>query len=656
MRKLGAILLFSMFIISGLTILPKPSQAQPAKWSFMVYMGADSSLEGFGIDDFIEMAAIGSTSDVNIVVQFDRRPGGSSGYGNWDTAKRYLVQKDMTPDAASAISDIGEVNMGDPQILVDFMNWGMLTYPAERYFLVLWGHGLGWQGVVQDASSSSDYLELDELTWAFQEIMANNSGKKIDLVGADACRMTIEMNYQLKDYVEFFVGSQKDEPEPGWPYNTILSNLTNDSDMGPAELGRVVADRYVESYIDNTGLSVALSVIDSARLEQLGEELRRFVEQARGALPIYIEDFKAARLASESYEGNAAYDLHHTLTNIEYEIMDWPLVAGYPNTLYPTRLTEPSISTRHAIYSAVSYERHWDNPVSSIRTPNAHGMSIWYPLGIFNLTYLDLDFCKATGWDDYLLDFKAVADGAVPNPEVVLDVDATLVDVDGDDMNDQVQLELQSPVDATLEIDIIGHGAAWNDPPLSIFLPGNVLITENITLQGKSNYDLELYLLNETRVWMNFTALPFIMGTWLYIRGRILDESGANVTGATVTVENLNNSYEVITESSSMGDYSAMILLTDYYSVNVFQITIEYEDWTMTTTAESWYYYPGLTQNFVLGETLQTDSDQDTMSILLGLIILETVIILVLAVMLWGRKKEPVEKSGEELLKELKLD
>jgi hypothetical protein len=43
-----------------------------AKWTFMVYLDGDNNLEGAAIDDFMEMSSVGSTSNVNIVVQFDR--------------------------------------------------------------------------------------------------------------------------------------------------------------------------------------------------------------------------------------------------------------------------------------------------------------------------------------------------------------------------------------------------------------------------------------------------------------------------------------------------------------------------------------------------------------------------------------------------------
>ncbi|MFQ5885137.1 MAG: clostripain-related cysteine peptidase, partial [Thermoplasmata archaeon] len=486
MRKLWTLLLFLLVLLSLGVIVPRSSEAQPAKWTFMVYMGADSSLESFGIEDFNEMAEVGSENEVNIVVQFDRTPSYDTSEGNWDTTKRYLVGKDMRPNPSSALSDIGEVNMGDPQTLVDFVNWAMENYTAERYFLNLWGHGRGWRGVVQDLSSGSDYLELDELKWAFETILASNGGKKIDLLGADACRMSTEMNYQLKDYVRFFVGSQKDEPEPGWPYDSVLHNLTSDPDMGPAELGRTIADAYVESYEDNTGLAVALSVIDASRLEYLGEEVRRFVDQARSALPMYVDMFKSARLGTEKYEGDSVYDMYDLFYRIEQSF-------AFASPV-PRRLMSQLSSSQEAVTSTVSYERHWDNPGASVRTTYAHGMSVWYPLGIVYSSYHDLDFSNATGWDDYLLDFKAAVNGEVSNPEVSLQIDMTFFDTNSNGQDDTVQLELTSPQNATLEIDVYHYFYPAETSPISPFLPAGVPRFENVTLSEETFTDFDFYL------------------------------------------------------------------------------------------------------------------------------------------------------------------
>jgi hypothetical protein len=608
----------------------------------MVYMGADSSLEQFGIDDFNEMAAVGSTSDVNIIVQFDRRPGGTSANGDWTTAKRFLIQKDMTPDPVNATSDLGEVNMGDPVVLLDFMNWGMTNYPADRYFLVLWGHGLGWQGVVQDSSSSSDYLELDELTWAFQSIAANNSGKKIDLVGADACRMTTEMNYELKDYVSFFVGSQKDEPEPGWPYHTILFDLTNDPGMGPAELGTAIADRYVESYVDQTGLAVALSVVDTTRLDYLAEEVGRFVDQARSALPMFPEQFKSSRLNSENYEGNAVYDLYDIFEKIQDEFANDPA---------PLRLDNALQSSKDAVLAAVSHENHWDNPVASIRTTFAHGMSIWYPLIINHLTYHELDFSKATGWNDYLSDYIAVTDGLVPDP--VIEPDVLILKY-----GSYAELEILSPVDATLEIGIYYHSEPEEFETLTIFLNANSGESITIAPPELMFVDIDLYFLNETRILMNNSLHRNILDKGYTVSGYVRDKKGDDIIGATVTIENIVSG-ESFSNSSTVSGYSVSIAPSSLSATNVtdtIKVTVEYNDWSASSTFLMVYPQNEEVVNFVLGPEDTGSTDAVLIGFLVVLIVVEAVMILLLAFMLKGRGKEPVEKSGEELLKELKLE
>jgi hypothetical protein len=641
MRKLWAFLLFSLFILSYLATVPTPSKGQTSKWTYMVYMGADSNLEQFGIDDFNEMAAVGSTSDLNIIVQFDRRPGGTSANGDWTTAKRFNITKDMTPDPANAIEDIGEVNMGDPVVLLDFMNWGMANYPADKYFLGLWGHGLGWQGVVQDSTSSSDYLELDELTWAFQSIVANNSGKKIDLVGADACRMTTEMNYELKDYVRFFVGSQKDEPEPGWPYHTILFDLTNDTGMGPAELGTTIADRYVESYVDQTGLAVALSVVDSTRLEYLAEDVGRFVDQARSALPMFPDQFKSSRLNSESYEGNAVYDLYDIFEKIQ---------DGFANDPAPLRLDNALQTSKEAVLAAVSHENHWDNPVASIRTTHAHGMSIWYPLIINDPTYHELDFSKATGWNDYLTDYIAVIDGQVPDPVITPNV---LIPKYGG----YAELVVSSPVEATLEIDIYYHSEPEEFDILTFFLNAGAYKTIIIAPPEYMFVDVDLYFLNETGILMSNSLHRNVLDKGYMVSGFVRDRDGNDLV-ATVTIEN-TVSGESFSNYSTMSGYSVSIAPSSLSATNLtdtIRVTVEYNDWSASSTFIMVYPQKEEVVNFVLGPEDTGSTDTVLIGFLVVLIFVEAVLITLLAVMLRGRGKEPVEKSGEDLLKELKLE
>jgi len=106
-------------------------------------LAGDNNLEGAGIDDFLEMSSVGSSSAVNIVVQFDRIPGYDDSYGDWTSCKRFCVTPGMTPTPANAISDLGECNMGDPNTLDEFVMWATTDYPADKYALILWNHGSG---------------------------------------------------------------------------------------------------------------------------------------------------------------------------------------------------------------------------------------------------------------------------------------------------------------------------------------------------------------------------------------------------------------------------------------------------------------------------------------------------------------------------------
>src|SRR5690242_17620652 len=43
-----------------------------ADWTVMVYMNGDNNLEPFALENFNDMAKVGSSDRINIIVQFDR--------------------------------------------------------------------------------------------------------------------------------------------------------------------------------------------------------------------------------------------------------------------------------------------------------------------------------------------------------------------------------------------------------------------------------------------------------------------------------------------------------------------------------------------------------------------------------------------------------
>ena len=67
------VLIILSISLSGCFLFP-PIKNDTAEWTVMIYLDADNNLESAGIDDISEMEMVGSSDDVNIVVQVDRIP------------------------------------------------------------------------------------------------------------------------------------------------------------------------------------------------------------------------------------------------------------------------------------------------------------------------------------------------------------------------------------------------------------------------------------------------------------------------------------------------------------------------------------------------------------------------------------------------------
>ncbi len=309
-------------------------------WTVLVYLAGDNNLDSAGVTDLAEMKRVGSTDQLNLVAQFDRAAGEAQTH-------RYFLRKGGTLDA-DAVGNLGETNTGDPKVLSDFIRWSVRNYPAEHYLLVVWNHGAGWddtdvyrlarsggasitrrgqtirgaggsaedtaislrrirtigggkfrralfrtsvaaaihtRGIAYDDNAQDflDNLELKRVLLAAKKTI----GRKIDLLGLDACLMSMaEVGYENRDAADFTIGSEQTEPGDGWPYHTILAELAKKPTMAPRELASVIVKRYLASYPANSG--VTQSACDLGQ----SEALRAAIDQLGSAL--------SAALASES--------------------------------------------------------------------------------------------------------------------------------------------------------------------------------------------------------------------------------------------------------------------------------------------------------------------------------------------------------------------
>lgn len=288
------------------------------QWTYLVYMGADNNLADMGVGDIKEMAQIGSTDEVAIVVQAEFNTFYTDEVADSSTY-RGLVQKGGFEDNLATFTNIGDVNMGSPEALADFITWGTTTYPAEHYALIIWDHGAGWKdrsprtssslfrGAVADDSSNS-FMTLPELGNAVR-----NAGVHLDILNFDACLMAMyEVAYEYKGLIDYLIFSEETEPGDGDPYDTILGDLSADPSMTAAQLASTIVDRYDESYVNYSATYNKLttkSAVDMSRLDTVDAALLTLVQALMNdatANTVAME----ARTNSQHFYYSPNHDIH----------------------------------------------------------------------------------------------------------------------------------------------------------------------------------------------------------------------------------------------------------------------------------------------------------------------------------------------------------
>ena len=117
-RKLLFILVPLLLLIPP-TVHAQEETVQVAEWTILVYMVADNNLESAGIEDLNEMEQVGSTEEVNIVVQMDRHKEYDTSNGDWTGTKRFYITQDSDTETITrvGIEDISETTKKSHQIL-----------------------------------------------------------------------------------------------------------------------------------------------------------------------------------------------------------------------------------------------------------------------------------------------------------------------------------------------------------------------------------------------------------------------------------------------------------------------------------------------------------------------------------------------------------
>lgn len=359
-----------------------------AAWNVLVFLNAKNNLEIFSFENFKQMAAVGSTADVNILVEYGRpkaRPGGeqagySSRFGGWSKTLRFHVKKGDTPDEASAIADLGTTNMGDAASLAAFVTWARENYPAERTLLVIWDHGQGWRvdpapgakpalitGGVRYVSHDDDF-DAKLYNRAIQDALAGLLGdERLDVIAFDACLMAmVETAYAFRNVARVLVGSEELEPGTGWNYTRWLAPLIErKGDVSPADLGASIVTAMKDQYGDLS--KTTLSAMDLGRVDGLARALSAFADSARAYLDATtILNIKAARFACKNYAPGAG------LHSIDLRRFMEQVIAGGASDAVKAKAADVQKEIESTVIA---------NYASTLRQDKygSHGVAIYFP-------------------------------------------------------------------------------------------------------------------------------------------------------------------------------------------------------------------------------------------------------------------------------------
>lgn len=224
------------------------------------------------------------------------------------------------------------------------------------------------------------------------------NGKKIDLIGMDACLMAMaEVCYQIKNYADILVASEEVELAHGWHYSSFLQLLKN-TPMTPAQLAQGIVNTY-ELYYKNRVQFFTQSAIDLNTMDDLRQGLDVIINLSKQCKKhrLGIEQLaKKARNTSLQFSATNYIDLHSFLVEFQKNL----------DGVSKNNSAQSFIDLKNAVDVTIKLV---ENAVLSYTAGTylnqAKGLSIYFPLTQnIDASYAKTDFAKESQWLTFLND------------------------------------------------------------------------------------------------------------------------------------------------------------------------------------------------------------------------------------------------------------
>lgn len=275
-------------------------------WVFYWYLcGSDLESEyGCASLDLEELTSVALPENVSVVFE-------AGGAGSWynDFDPEVLTRGIYNSEGMKILEELPSADMGEPEVLSDFLSYCNTNFPADHRAIIFWNHGGGSvAGAAFDEIYDSDSIKIPEL---IQALSATDTGSKYELIGFDACLMaTIDVADACDEFADYLVASEEFEPGCGWSYDAFMEELTENTSINGAELGKIICDSYYEGCSEILQEDAAtLSVVDLSKIPEL---VKAYDSAGAEALIMagssddssYFNEVARCAYSSENYGGN----------------------------------------------------------------------------------------------------------------------------------------------------------------------------------------------------------------------------------------------------------------------------------------------------------------------------------------------------------------
>ena len=350
---------------------------------------ATTSQGGQATRDITEILSVSCPSNVNFVIQ----TGGST---KWSTkynisatqlGRYHVNNKSLVQDA-----QLDQASMGDYATFRDFLDWGMVTYPAKKYGVIMWDHGGAMEGCCQDDNFDGDTLLNSEVIQAVWDarILAGVS-EKLEFIAYDVCLMQVQDIAEFNSYnFNYMIASQESEGGTGYDYDAWLPTLYNNAaTVSTVTLLTKIADTFITE--QGTTSDQTQSVLDLSMMpayyqafEALAAKLRTVITSASAWSTFATLVDSCQKYGAYVYNNNTYYlfdvfDVSQLFTKMQ------------SNGNYSSCSSELT-AVRAAFANLVVYERHGSGTT-------AGGLSFFCPIsGYAEHYYYDSYETDFTNW------------------------------------------------------------------------------------------------------------------------------------------------------------------------------------------------------------------------------------------------------------------